>query len=290
MREYGRVSPTFWTGSTGKAIRKGGHEGVVVALYLMTAPLSNMLGLYNQPILYMAHDTGLGLEGARKGLTQCLEAGLCRYDEETEVVWVIEMASWQIAKELKALDNRCLGIQREYNGLSNNPFLVDFFEHYKDAFHLTSCRHEKGATQAPAKPSTSTGTGTGKDKSFSPPSGVEVKTDEVNGFDLAGEVPPKPAKPDVPFVKIVELYHHSLPMLPAVEKLTDKRRGYIRQRWAEDLPTIDAWSRYFADVAKSRFLTGQAPGVNGRPPFMANLEWLCNPSNFAKVAEGNYHR
>lgn len=129
-----------------------------------------------------------------------------------------------------------------------------------------------------------------QEKEISPPNGVEVNTPILNGHDLAGAVPAKPTKADVPFTKIIELYHQSLPMLPAVEKLTDKRRGYIRQRWAEDLPTLDAWRNYFADVAKSRFLTGQAQGVNGRPPFMANLEWLCNPSNFTKVAEGNYHR
>jgi hypothetical protein len=129
-----------------------------------------------------------------------------------------------------------------------------------------------------------------QEQDISPPTGVEVITPPVNGHDLAGPVPPKPDRKEVPFSKIIELYHQTLPMLPAVEKLTDKRRGYIRQRWAEDLPSLDAWRRYFDDVAKSRFLTGQTQGINGRPPFMANLEWLCNPSNFTKVAEGNYHR
>ena len=52
MRDYAKVMPTFWTGETGKAIRRRGPEGVICALYLMSSPASNMLGLYYQPILY----------------------------------------------------------------------------------------------------------------------------------------------------------------------------------------------------------------------------------------------
>lgn len=94
----------------------------------------------------------------------------------------------------------------------------------------------------------------------------------------------------VPVKKIVALYESKLPMCPRIEKLTDARKGYIRQRWIEDLPTLEAWENYFEDVSKSRFLSGLAPGRDGKPPFVADLEWLCRPSNFAKVAEGKYHR
>jgi hypothetical protein len=93
-----------------------------------------------------------------------------------------------------------------------------------------------------------------------------------------------------PYQKIVDLYHAKLPMLPAVEKLTKTRMGHLRQRWAEDLPDLESWGRYFDDVALSPFLTGRIPGSNGRPPFRATLEWLTIPGNFAKVAERTYHR
>lgn len=105
-----------------------------------------------------------------------------------------------------------------------------------------------------------------------------------------GDFSPKSPRAVVPFEKIVDLYHQQLPALPRVEKLTEKRKGYMRQRWSEDLPSLEAWGRYFEDVARSKFLMGKAQGVNGKPPFIANLEWLCNPSNFVKVAEGNYNR
>jgi hypothetical protein len=112
----------------------------------------------------------------------------------------------------------------------------------------------------------------------------------VNGADLLGEpLDDKRTRPAIPVRQIVDLYHAKLPMLRAVEKITDARRGSIQQRWREDLPTLEAWGRYFDDVAASPFLTGRVPGRDGKPPFRADLEWLCKPGSFAKVAEGKYH-
>lgn len=147
MRDYSKVEPKMWHGKTMKALRKS-PEGLVVALYLMTSPSSNMLGLYAQPILYMAYETGLGEEGARKGLQSCIDAGFCSYDEESEFVFVHEMACYQIANELKAADLRCKGIQKDYEALPDNPFLGAFYERYADVFHLTKAR----GIEAPSKP------------------------------------------------------------------------------------------------------------------------------------------
>jgi len=92
-----------------------------------------------------------------------------------------------------------------------------------------------------------------------------------------------------PVQKIVDLYHEKLPELPKVEKITTKRRGYIQQRWREDLPKLDNWVHYFDYVKQSDFLMGKTAPRDDRKPFIANLEWLTNPSNFAKVAEEKYH-
>lgn len=96
--------------------------------------------------------------------------------------------------------------------------------------------------------------------------------------------------PPVPFSKIVSLYHEILPGLPRVEKLGKTREGYIRQRWKEDLPTIDHWKNFFDYVGQSKFLMGKVPGNNGRPPFRADLGWLIKPTNFINISEEKYHR
>lgn len=155
MREYAKVSPHFWTGSTGKQLRKC-PESIVVSIYLMTCPHANMLGLYYMPLLYVAHETGLGIEGASKGLQWASEAGFCSYDEASEMVWVHEMARFQIAEKLKDTDKRSIGVQNEYNSLPSNPFLVSFYNKYHQAFCMTQKRGNapinNEETQAPSKP------------------------------------------------------------------------------------------------------------------------------------------
>jgi hypothetical protein len=99
----------------------------------MTSPHSNMLGLYYQPVLYMAEETGLSPEGASEGLRACIEEGFCQYDQPTKMVWVIEMAGYQIGSDSPRSDKRCKGIQKDYAALPNCPFLGQFFDRYASA-------------------------------------------------------------------------------------------------------------------------------------------------------------
>jgi hypothetical protein len=156
MRDYSKVSPQFWIGTTGKALRNCGPEAQLVALYLLTNPHANMLGLYYLPEIFVAHETGLTIEGASKGLARCIEVHFCSYDATTEMVWVHEMAAYQIGEQLSETDKRCVGISNEYEGLPENPFLLAFYERYATAFHM--CRARKSTLSAtspiegPSKP------------------------------------------------------------------------------------------------------------------------------------------
>jgi hypothetical protein len=122
----------------------------------MTCQHANMLGLYYLSKTYIAVDTPLGMEGACKGLAGACEVGFCRYDEDSEVVWVVEMAEYQIDAQLDPKDNRCKGVQREYDALPENPFLALFYERYAKAFHMTSGRgiqpKKTSPSKAPRKP------------------------------------------------------------------------------------------------------------------------------------------
>jgi hypothetical protein len=152
MREYAKLAPTFWTGRTGRALKKHGPEAVVVALYLVSSPHSNMLGLFYQPMLYLVEETGLTQEGASKGLQACIAAGFCSYDTETKTVWVHEMAAWQIDDQLSTGDKRCKGVQRDYDGLPDNLFLAAFFDRYSAAFNMTKRREFVGESEPLARP------------------------------------------------------------------------------------------------------------------------------------------
>ena len=105
--------------------------------------------------------------------------------------------------------------------------------------------------------------------------------------------------PSCPHQKVIELYHESLPYCPQVREWNTTRQKYLQSRWREkavslgwqqDAEGLEWFKRFFSFVGESKFLTGKSDGRNGKPPFLADLEWLMKPSNFAKVVEGKYHQ
>jgi hypothetical protein len=119
--------------------------------------------------------------------------------------------------------------------------------------------------------------------------------------DASGAPPPSAAGavPRCPIDEIIGEYHATLPQLPRVLVRNETRDGYIRARWrdvfaqgkAKDRDDgLELFREFFAHCRESKFLTGQATGRNGSPPFVADLEWLMKPTNFAKAVEGRYHR
>lgn len=132
---YGIVKPSFWTGSTGRALRRDA-DAQVVALYLMTSPHANIIGVFRCPIAYVAAETGRTIEGASKGLTKLCQMGFCTVDAETETVWVHEMARFQIGDALKGADKRVKHVARFFAEIENPRIKWAFFEKYGTAFQL----------------------------------------------------------------------------------------------------------------------------------------------------------
>lgn len=94
----------------------------------------------------------------------------------------------------------------------------------------------------------------------------------------------------VRYEEIVNLYHQILPMCPRVVMLTTKRKGQIAARWKSgNLADLETWKEYFNFVSQSDWLTGKVDPSPGRKRFVADLEYLTNESNFAKIAENKYH-
>lgn len=151
MRDYGIVSPQFWIGATGKSLR-GNPEAQVLALYLMTSPHANMIGVYYCPISHMAHETGLTLEGASKALQSLSEAGYCTYEEASETVFVARMAAYQIGDSLAAADNRVKSIRKDVEKIASSVLRAAFVAAYSEAFHLPVEAEKKPKTEAPSKP------------------------------------------------------------------------------------------------------------------------------------------
>jgi hypothetical protein len=170
LRSYAKISPRFWTGESGRALR-GKPNVQVVALYLMTAPGANMIGLFYLPLVLIVHETGLSETEVVGALDTLSRMDVAHYDRSQEIVWVPEMAKHQIAEQLKGKDRQSDGIAKELQPFVKHPFFVHFMKRYKDAFNLSDkglptpmeppSKGVPAAEHAPPKPGTGTGTGTG---------------------------------------------------------------------------------------------------------------------------------
>ena len=112
--------------------------------------------------------------------------------------------------------------------------------------------------------------------------------------------PPSGELPSCNHQGVIDLYHKHLPTLRRIEVWNETRKGYLRQRWREvadelaktkEIQSSDilGWfAEFFEHIGTSKFLTGRVNDKSGRS-FVADLEWILKPSNFAKIVEGKYH-
>ncbi|MCT8857564.1 hypothetical protein K5M76_09465 [Shewanella xiamenensis] len=151
MREYSVVKPHFWIGKTGKELR-GKPEAQLLAMYLMTSPHSTMIGVFHCPIMYMAYETGLSIEGASKGLASLLEGGFCTFDAATDTVFVKNMLKFQVGENLSPKDNRVKAIKRAFGELPESKAKQEFAEFYWEVLGLEKPAQKETPLEAPCKP------------------------------------------------------------------------------------------------------------------------------------------
>jgi hypothetical protein len=109
--------------------------------------------------------------------------------------------------------------------------------------------------------------------------------------------------PPCPTEKLVEIYHQTMPLNPQVKNLSKTRRAAIAARWKEAATLnckpfgysdtdkgLQSWRTFFEICAESLFLTGRAQPQPGKPPFVADIDFLMSPSGFTKTLENKYHR
>ena len=150
---YGVLWPEFWTGRTGRDIRKaGGANAQVLALYLCSNRHANMLGLYKVSLEDIAHETGLKPKAILAAFA-VLEAEFARYDAASEYVWVLSMARFRLSlkpgETLQAGDRKVIAIGKLYHGIDDNAFLGAFFDAYADTLRIAKRRTQGSGMQTP---------------------------------------------------------------------------------------------------------------------------------------------
>jgi hypothetical protein len=138
-------------------------------------------------------------------------------------------------------------------------------------------------------------------------SGAEAPSADLLGAEI-GKVTAETGESDnaalhCPISRIVNAYHELMPLNPRVKIINDKRRKSISARWREASKLdfapfgystvqggVEAWRKFFAVCAESDFLTGKSKAQTGKPPFLADIDFLMSPEGFAKCFENKYHR
>jgi len=108
------------------------------------------------------------------------------------------------------------------------------------------------------------------------------------------------ARGDVPFQKIVDLYHEHCPQLPRVKVLSAKRKAQLRSRWKTfeywkgfgrpgtkeyiRFNELEQWERYF------KFITEKCPFLNGKNDrgWVANFDFVIRESGMVNIMENKY--
>lgn len=117
------------------------------------------------------------------------------------------------------------------------------------------------------------------------PENVRTEEEEEVEVEEERDTPPSPPGGNgvVPYGKILEAYHKTLPTLHPC-KLNQELKTTLKTRWnsEKDMQTLEWWKWYFDGVSGCDFLMGK------KKDFMATFPWLIGPKNMTKVLGGQY--
>jgi hypothetical protein len=278
MRRYSKIVPQFWTGTTGRAIRAAGRDVQVVALYLITCPSANMIGVFYLPLPTLCHEIGISAQAARRALERLAELRFATYDSASEHVFVHEMARFQIAESLRPGDKQIPGIMRDLRAVHATRFAREFQAKYARAFHL-----HNGMASPLEAPSEDL-------RSQEQEQEQEHEQEQEKELEGAGEDGHEPVWPSPE--ALVALYHESIPGdHPRVDSLSPARRERARS-YLRAFPDREFWQRAFSAVGRSALLQGRRPSPDHKR-FRGDFDFFLRKGqdgieNTVKAAEGKY--
>lgn len=290
MRDYGKVHSSFWTSSTARGMSE---DARMLALYLLTSPHSNIVGVFRLPDGYASEDLQWDRERVSKGFAELFEKGFASRCESTKWVWVIKHLDWnppENPNQRKSAKKIALTVPAEC------AWRADFIRVCGERIGI-ECDVPSNRSETLAEPfrNQEQEQEQEQEKTYPNPDGLGVASAADDPIPAAIEADlshrrQKPSHPPCPHQQIIAAYHELLPASPRIRDWTPARADHLRCRWNEDpkRQNLDWWRRFFGYIAESAFLTGRATSGDRRP-FTPGLDWICKAENFAKIREGRFH-
>ncbi len=260
---------------------RGKLESQVIAHYLVNNPHTNMWGLYYLPKSFISYEIGQKTSVVDKTLKYLAEIGFAYYDDETEYVFVVEMAHWQVG-EMRNNDGRISNNNKFYEKVDRNPFLGMFYDRYVDELQLNCDRRGDACTIDTRPP----------DAPPPPRRGdfVIVTADAPSSFNGSKEVETK----DLVVVEkkfaddtqnLIDLWNQTAPdRYNRTNTVTPKLTNLIKKAFKQ-YPERQTWEEIIERISISTFL---------RDKRWVDLLWVVKVSkgeeieNYAKVMNGNF--
>ncbi len=289
---YSKFHRAFFTGSTGRKIKKD-KDTMLLAVFLITNPYIHMSGIYQLPHGNVMAHLPMTLDEIICAYNKLKEIGFCLYDDETEYVWVIQMGSFQIGRELKQGDNRIINIITHLTKSVDKEtfFYNQYISHYKDAFHLSKLlpESEKQSVdnfelEAPSEAPSQEGDQGGREASNSN-SNNNNNNKDMFSTDVDNKAVDK-STPACPHKKIVELWNETMPdefYMNYDLEWNDVEKKNLRKRWAEDesRQNLEWWKNMFeTKIIPDDWKMGRDPKNNG---WLVDLAWIVRPKNWSGV-------
>jgi len=265
---YYRITPRFWQDTD---IRNEWTEDMrFLAIYLMTSPHRNMVGLFYCPLCYIENDLQWQSKRLRVAFDALSSADFIRYDEKAQVILIVKGLKHDSPSTGKQVE----GAIKVLRGLPLTHLLKDLLdaatlecECLANAMRMAFDWHSI-ETRIPYTV-------------YRTPNTVENISQTPSATDVAPASPSGVIKPN----EVLELWNEVCgDTLPKCQKLAPKRLDQVRARLREAGRTAEWWRAYFARIADYRFCRGE----NDRG-WKATLDWATKSEDVVtRVLEGTY--
>jgi hypothetical protein len=134
---YRTIDASFWTDPR---VRKLSADGKLLFLYLTTNAHTHVSGIYYLPRVTVKHEIGLSNRVLYTLSHTLSDAGLCKFDEELELVWVVNMFKYQGRGE----KNHLAAAAHLSKDLHNSFLVKEFLQRYPEVGKLYKAPNQMG--------------------------------------------------------------------------------------------------------------------------------------------------